>query len=644
MAAVPELVPLPVATRMEELVSAVPRDTTQPPENPDGQEESDTVSLSSLAMWRYIRAAGPTTPQPPAPPAIVAATPEELQGQTGGVLASFTTASGLLVSLERYGNTAGQSGQSANAAQQAGQQPGYLVRIGTGEAEQGYFISSNVLITTDENGAAHLREYTEGNETAGDDVIIAIRAADRDTVLNGGAGNDTIVALAGTATSITGGDGNDTIILPEGMNTVTIDAGDGNDTITAAHLGRTGQARVDTGSGDDAVTIGELATRGGQASIATGDGNDTVTIRSNANNGGQARIDTGGGDDTVAFGYVGYQQGQLRVDTGSGNDTVKGTGLLGEAQLDIRTGDGDDALRVMVGNNVQTRVDTGDGNDTLDIDSAFAVQLSVDAGSGDDTVNLGGLGGSGITGINTGDGNDTLNISWFSGYGLLTIDTGNGDDTVNASWFRGEHLDIRLRTGSGNDTVSSNWTGAVLADLDNQLMRSLMHEVDRLGDTPADQPRVGHFLGSGSFVIDTGSGDDAVNASWTGVGAARAVIDTGSGNDGIQAHFISTGVADVEVHTGDGDDAAQVHVAGKGKVFLGLDPGGGADAVRVSQHYSPARRGMADNYTHGDSITTTISVPSDTRVRLALGAYKVIDDLQGGTPATDDPGQTPDGS
>ncbi|WP_035067920.1 hypothetical protein [Nitratidesulfovibrio termitidis] len=644
MAAVPELVPLPAATRIEELVPAVPRDTTQSPEHPGGQDESDTVNLSSQAMWRYIRAAAPAAPQPPAPLAIVAATPEELQGRTGGVLVSFTTASGLLVSLERYGSASGQPGQSPDSSRPTDARSGYLVRIGASEAEQGYFISTNVLITTDENGAAHLREYTEGSETAGDDVIIAIRAAETGLALNGGAGDDTIVALAGAATSITGGDGNDTIILPEGMDTVTIDTGDGDDTITAAHLGRSGQARVNTGSGDDTVTIGELATRGGQADIVTGDGNDAVTVRGSANYGGQTRIDTGGGDDTVSFGYLGSQQGQLRVDTGSGNDTVKGTALLGQAQLDVRTGDGDDALRVMVGGAVQARMDTGDGNDTLDIDTVFGGQLSVDAGSGDDTINLGGLGVPGITGINTGDGNDTLNIRWFSGYGLLNIDTGDGDDTVNALWFRGEGQDIRLRTGNGDDTVNSDWSGAILADLDNQMMRNLVREVDRLGDTLADQADAGRFLGRGSFVIDTGSGDDAVNASWTGVGAARAVIDTGSGNDGIQAHFIGTGVASVEVRTGDGDDATQVHMAGKGTVLLGVDPGDGADAVRVSQHYSPAHRGMAGNYVHGDSITTTISVPSDTRVRLALGAYRVIDDLQGDKTAGDDAEQTPDES
>ena len=111
------------------------------------------------------------------------------------------------------------------------------------------------------------------------------------TVIQGGAGNNTITGTAG----------NDVIIDAGGNN--TIEGNGGNDSIT---IGGGGNNSVNGGAGNDTITTGS-----GNDAIQGGDGDDTIDA-GNGNN----DVTGGEGDDAITAG-----SGNDSVDGGTGTDT-----------------------------------------------------------------------------------------------------------------------------------------------------------------------------------------------------------------------------------------------------------------------------------------------------------------------------------
>ncbi len=162
---------------------------------------------------------------------------------------------------------------------------------------------------------------------AGDDTIIASENVDVPMYILGGRGSDTIVGGFGDD-YIRGGKGNDVISARGGRNELFGD--DGHDTIT----GGSGRDYIDGGKGNDI-----LKGAGGNDIIYGGPGDDN--------------IDGGAGDDFI--------------NAGSGNDTVEG----GAGRDVIFGGRGDDKLSGGAGNDVivggwgRDTVDGGAGNDKI---------------------------------------------------------------------------------------------------------------------------------------------------------------------------------------------------------------------------------------------------------------------------------------
>jgi len=184
-------------------------------------------------------------------------------------------------------------------------------------------------------------------------------------VMDGGAGNDFLDSGFGNDVML-GGPGNDTLRWLPGTLIDTFDGGGGNDTAVvvgngnnqgdAFVLGATGpgQARfmrtnlvpffiditatenvvMQTGSGDDTITVNDLAGTG--VRTVTADGGDGNDVLDGAATGVSLLLIGGVGDDALTGG-----RGADVLDGGAGNDTLSG-------------GRG---LDVLVG---------GDGNDTLD--------------------------------------------------------------------------------------------------------------------------------------------------------------------------------------------------------------------------------------------------------------------------------------
>ena len=221
-------------------------------------------------------------------------------------------------------------------------------------------------------------------------------------LLDGGVGNDTIVAAFSTDTMI-GGDGNDSL-----SGTFTNAAGaDGNDTIdaTKAFFAGTGTALVtlDGGLGSD-LLIGYTNPTGSSFTVTNlmngGEGNDRIIF-------GSARdrlIGNAAGNDTISYA------------TG-----VTFTGLTTPSVITDFLGS-----NFITGGNGTDVITTGAGEDILFGDSSNATNTlagddTLDAGAGNDTL-LGGFGNDYLIG---GDGNDSLG----GGPGADTLIGGSGNDS-----------------------------------------------------------------------------------------------------------------------------------------------------------------------------------------------------------------------
>jgi Ca2+-binding RTX toxin-like protein len=230
-------------------------------------------------------------------------------------------------------------------------------------------------------------------------------------LLDGGDGNDTIVAAFVSDTMI-GGGGNDNL---SGIFTQAF-GGDGNDTIDATFTVGTTTALVtlDGGLGDDRL-IGNTTTNatGSTGTITNfmngGEGSDTIIFGSRRDK----LVGSFAGNDFISYAsnvdFTGLTSTNLITDNLGSNFIIGGNGTDV-----ITTGAGDDIL--FGGPTILPTGSTSDGDDTLD------------AGGGNDTL-LGGFGNDYLIG---GDGNDSLG----GGPGSDTLIGGNGDDSFYYSNFQ----------------------------------------------------------------------------------------------------------------------------------------------------------------------------------------------------------------
>lgn len=217
-------------------------------------------------------------------------------------------------------------------------------------------------------------------------------------LLDGGVGNDTIVAAYSTDTMI-GGEGNDSL---SGLFTQA-SGGDGNDTLNAsfANFGATTPALItlEGGMGSD-LLIGNTSA-GATNFMNGGEGNDSIVFGATRDR----LIGTLGGNDTISYAtgvnFTGLTTPNVITDNLGSNFITGGNG-----RDSITTGAGDDILFGGPTNLITPGID---GDDTLD------------AGAGNDTV-LSGFGNDYVIG---GDGNDSL----AGGPGADTLIGGIGNDS-----------------------------------------------------------------------------------------------------------------------------------------------------------------------------------------------------------------------
>ncbi len=234
---------------------------------------------------------------------------------------------------------------------------------------------------TGDRGALSLDITSTGIVSSTDTAIRLVHASTNatDTIVNAGTIEATVAIETGGRTdgtfdSSVGGGLNLTnsgellgnILLSAGSDTVVntgridgeITLGGGNDSFVSSGAGRQ-SGRIDTGSGNDFVQLGE-----GVHDVVTGDGDDRIVIDG---------VNEGNFAATV-------------VDAGSGNDRI----TIASGEADVFGRDGDDIFRfdfVSTVPNEQIAANGGAGNDTF-----FTGQNSdvfADGGEGEDTAVVG---------------------------------------------------------------------------------------------------------------------------------------------------------------------------------------------------------------------------------------------------------------
>jgi parallel beta-helix repeat protein len=290
-------------------------------------------------------------------------------------------------------------------------------------------IVGHTLSPGDDNAADVLyggagQDVIEGQ--GGDDFVDGGVGVD---TLRGGLGNDTIQAGGGIGDQLFGNDGDDRLVGsdegsdvdPDFLDPIyfgdVLDGGAGDDTI----LGLNGADYIVAGGGKDWVDSGPGVDR-----VRGGDGNDYLY----AGRGSGDSIDGEGGNDTI----YGSHEGSDLLNGGPGQDSIYGQGggdtLLGDADDDhLDGGTGTDSIQGGAGND--TLVGGGGVGDQLDGGSGSDVLHGSDDGA---DVLTGGPGRDSLFGLG---GNDSLS----GGDADDVLDGGPGDDTLQgdagADFMRG---------------------------------------------------------------------------------------------------------------------------------------------------------------------------------------------------------------
>ena len=397
-----------------------------------------------------------------------------------------------------------------------------------------------------------------GNDTliggAADDLLNADGGID---LLLGNGGNDTLLG-GSSADTLNGGDGNDSLDGQGGPDVVESGAGDdifvwqgassGSDTFTNASGADGVQVSLNASANTVTITQSAIPADGTMGLLEVTDGAAKLTIDSSI---GQVTVNTGAGNDTLTVGDLDTVcRASLVIQGDAGNDLLSALNAkTGQIRIRIEGGDGNDTLiggqsnDTLVGGAGTDRVKGGDGNDQLEGGTGAD---SINGENGNDTL-LGGdtndtlagdgadtLGGdAGDDSLRGGLGNDVLN----GGLGNDTARGGDGDDTATGGdgtdSLLGESGLDNLSGDAGDDTVDGGRNNDVINGGDG---------ADKLRGDHGDDTING---GLGNDTINGGDGDDAING-----GDGNDLIGGFDGDDAI-----SGGAGNDTISGGDGDDS-----------------------------------------------------------------------------------------
>ena len=359
-------------------------------------------------------------------------------------------------------------------------------------------------------------------------------------VLNGAAGNDTLIANG--ASQLLGGNGND-LFRPTGGN-ATIDGGNGQDTVNLAALGA---LRWEiTPNGNDRVRAEGYTPTDRDTGISQFIGRGGLAYQGNIG--------------FVELFILGDESDEFAVQQMSG-------------EVSVRAGDGDDDLdaRAFGGGSYEVAFFGEAGNDTLSLSFEDGY---LDGGIGDDEIRI--LTSSDDVIALGGAGNDFFDVGRMGG----RLDGGSDYDILNIDTF-GTDVFINLRTGIITTPGSLNSVEAEISNFEEVLgedgERDIVtgsdwdEQISGRGGNDTLRGNGGNdalFGGPGNDSIDGGSGDDLLHG-----GLGNDTLIGGSGRD--TASYI---------YAYPGGDRGEPIAEGFGNLIINLSLGaasGGAGSDRL---------------------------------------------------------------
>ena len=349
--------------------------------------------------------------------------------------------------------------------------------------------------------------------------------------LDGGQGDDVLLARGYSRTVVAGGAGSDTVRFTEYDAYAVVGAGDqGTGTRVAGDV-----ERLEGSPGTDSFFIGKDAAR-------------NLTVIGN------------GSSDTTSFTLLGDR---VRVtldgaanDGRDGEQNVQTEGVIGGSGDDEITGDG--GINALAGGGGNDTLTGGDEGDTL---NGGAGNDSVRGGAGNDRLD----GGSGADEVLGADGRDSLG----GGEGNDRVAGGPGGDTLDG----GSGADVLRGEAEGDRVTYAATSQAVTVTLDDKANDGVGGENDDVG---GDIEKI--TGGGGDDTLTGAGGDQEIDG---GPGSDR--IDGGDGNDkivgGSGEDSVKGGGGNDDLRGGAGDDALE---GGPGEDFvIGQDREDGRDGLDV---------------------------------------------------------------
>jgi Ca2+-binding RTX toxin-like protein len=396
------------------------------------------------------------------------------------------------------------------------------------------------------------------NTGGGDDNVDATALLATGVALNvdAGAGNDQILGGAGND-QLFGQDGNDTLLGKGGADLLF--GGEGNDTLTGGDaddqmFGQGGDDRMIWNPGDDSDLM-EGGDGTDTAEVNGGNGSEQFTLTAN---GTRVRFDR---VNPAPFSIDIGTTERVVVNMNGGDDSFDATGNLATLiSVTVDGGTGDDSIRGSNGNDLLIG---GDGNDFIDGQQGADTAL---LGAGDDVFQWDPGDGSDV--VEGQDGSDTMlfngsnigeifNVSANGERAIFTRDIGaitmdlndveridlrtlGGVDVINVSDLSATDvteisIDLAGSTAGAADGVRDQITAAGRDSADNVTIATVGAETTVTG-LPATL-RIANADATAAvtdaLVINTGGGDDTVNATALLTTGVALNVDAGAGNDQI---------------------------------------------------------------------------------------------------------------
>jgi len=411
---------------------------------------------------------------------------------------------------------------------------------------------------------------------AGNDTIFVAGASQA----FGGDDDDNLSGLGNSATAIQtlldGGAGNDTITFFNGQfgssNGTIIRGGDGNDEIRVDGFSLNNQ--VDGGSGNDRITVGSAL----GLTLTLGSGADVIII-SEANFAPSAAVvitDFNVAEDRIEHSFFRYFTGWAGAENPFGEGFLRliSNGPDAVVQRD-RDGVANGVLftDLFVFRNISPAALTAAVFGGFAPDGSPAISLTVTGTAGNDVL-VGGVGSDLIEGLG---GNDTLN----GGIGNDTLDGGDGDD--------------RLEGGAGNDTLRGG-NG-------NDRLEAAQGGIDQLfGGAGNDTLTAFGTVTGAPTLLDGGDGDDLLQYSNSQFGSTNGSIARGgAGNDQIDINGFGPNIIDA----GPGNDTVNLGSGLGYQVALG----DGADTLTIGINFVPSTAAVISDFLPGTDRMTINFAP-----------------------------------